>query len=243
MAAKKARKADRVSGDLLKNIVSGQIATGAILPKESELADHYAVTKGVVREAIKLLEVHKLVRPIRRRGTEVLDPYASPSPDVIHAMLHPGPDALDLEVLDELLEVRAVLDIQMTTLAAERHRAEDIPILEAALEDIRAAGDPAASAAAHRALALGFARATHNRIFTMLVHWDLQIRGDIDAAILTIREPTPALLQGIAFLIDLVRRREVEAVRDLMTAYHRWARPAILQAARERLQENPEDER
>src|SRR5688572_11597010 len=81
------RKADRVSRDLLGRIVSGDLPVGSILPKEDELAEHYQVNRSVIREAIKLLEVHRLVRPVRRRGTEVLSPLSSMSPEVLRALL------------------------------------------------------------------------------------------------------------------------------------------------------------
>ena len=74
------RKADVVARDLLDRIVHGDPAPGAILPKEAEIAGEFGVNRSVVREAIKLLEVHRLVRPVRRRGTVVLDPFASTAP-------------------------------------------------------------------------------------------------------------------------------------------------------------------
>jgi len=70
------RKADRVAHDLLRRIVSGELPVGSLLPREDELAARYQVNRSVIREAVKLLEVHRLVRPVRRRGTEVLSPLA-----------------------------------------------------------------------------------------------------------------------------------------------------------------------
>ena len=84
-----ARKADRVAGDLVRRIVGGALEVGELLPKEAELADDYGVNRSVVREAVKQLEVHRLVKPIRRKGTEVLDPLCSPSADVITRLSSP----------------------------------------------------------------------------------------------------------------------------------------------------------
>ena len=64
-AARTPRKADRVADDLLRRIVAGEHTVGSILPREAELAEEYEVNRSVVREAIKLLEVHRLVRPVR----------------------------------------------------------------------------------------------------------------------------------------------------------------------------------
>ena len=68
------RKADQVASDLISRIVTGELPVGSILPREEDLADEYRVNRSVVREAGKLLQVHRLVEPRRRRGTEVLDP-------------------------------------------------------------------------------------------------------------------------------------------------------------------------
>src|SRR5688572_16140682 len=117
------RKADRVARDLLGRIVGGELAVGTLLPKEDELAAQFGVNRSVIREAIKLLEVHRLVRPIRRRGTEVLSPLSSMSPEVLRAMLSPRAGVIDRRVLGGFLEIRAALDVQMTGLAAERRSA------------------------------------------------------------------------------------------------------------------------
>ncbi|MCA9605115.1 MAG: FadR family transcriptional regulator, partial [Myxococcales bacterium] len=110
------RKADRVADDLLRQIVGGTLEIGSLLPKEAELAAEYGVNRSVIREAIKLLEVHRLVRPIKRRGTEVLDPLASVSPEVLQAMMVPAPGRIDRERLRDYLEIRATLDVQMSVL-------------------------------------------------------------------------------------------------------------------------------
>src|SRR5687767_14173441 len=105
------RKADVVARDLLGRIVSGKLAVGSVMPTEAELSLEYHVNRSVVREAIKQLEVHGLVRPVKRRGTLVLDPLRSPSPDVLRAMLSPRPGVVDRAALAELLEIRAQLHV------------------------------------------------------------------------------------------------------------------------------------
>ncbi len=119
-------KADTVSADILRKIVRGDLETGALLPKAEVLAEDYGVNRGVVREAIKSLEVQNLVQPRKRRGTEVLDPATSFSAEVMSAMLLPEGGAspqVDLAVLADFLEIRAVLATQMAILAAARRTA------------------------------------------------------------------------------------------------------------------------
>ncbi|HJL19492.1 MAG TPA: GntR family transcriptional regulator [Sandaracinaceae bacterium LLY-WYZ-13_1] len=226
------RKADRVADDLLRRIVAGELEVGSLLPKEAELAARYEVNRSVIREAIKLLEVHRLVHPIRRRGTEVLDPMASMSPEVLRAMLVPEPGRVDRDLLADFLDIRTTLDLQMSTLAA-RHRTDaDLEAIDACLADLADAlyDRPRYDEVADR-LSLAVARATHNRVFEMLVWWNQQVATDLQDIFRTVRPANEPHLAGLRLLVDLIRRREVEQVRALVAAFHEWATPRLLAAA------------
>ena len=226
------RKADWVSEDLLRQIVSGQLEPGDLLPKETELASSYGVNKSVVREAIKLLEVHRLVRPIKRRGTEVLDASASLSPEVLIAMLAPSPGQVDRATLADFLEIRAQIDGHMCALAAERRTESDIERLGAVLAEMRDYRGPTEgySDVLNR-LVLTIADASQNRIFAMLVHWHLRVQDSLDDLMLLVRQPTPAHIQGLAYLVDLIIKGDAEGARKAIHTFHQWATPRLLAAA------------
>jgi len=237
------RKADRVSDDLMARIVRRDLKVGSILPKEAELAEEYGVNRGVIREAIKLLEVHRLVQPRRRRGTEVLDPMNSLSPELLRTMLCGAGAGLDLAVLRDLLEIRAAIDVQMCSLAAQRHCDADLAALEACLDQMEASlDDSKAFALAISRLALALAKATQNRIFIMLVHWHEQVRGELAPVIDQVRRPSLPLLQGMRLLVDTVRAGDHEAVARLVQTFHSWATPILLETAARQLQQDPSQE-
>lgn len=218
--------------DLLRRIVAGEVEVGSLLPKEAELAEAHGVNRSVIREAIKLLEVHRLVRPIRRRGTEVLDPMASMSPEVLRAMLVPSSGQVDREVLADFLEVRAALDVQMTMLAAERRTEADLARLDAGLERLRdALHDRPRYDHRSALLTREIARAAHNRIFEMMLSWHQTVATDLSDIFRVVRPANEPHLQGLTLMVDLIRRREAEQVRALVTAFHEWATPRLLAAA------------
>ena len=226
------RKADRVANDLVRRIVGGQLEVGELLPKESELADDYGVNRSVVREAVKQLEVHRLVRPIRRKGTEVLDPLCSPSADVLWAMLEPRPGQIDRDVFADLLEVRAVLDAEMSAQAAERRSEEDLAAMDAILVRMRGAlGDPDRYAALVDDLNLAVARASHNRIYQMLVHWHRRLRGEHDPLQAFVRLANEPHLSGVTFFVELIRQGDAEQVRAFVQGVHQWLGPRLMMAA------------
>jgi DNA-binding FadR family transcriptional regulator len=226
------RKADRVAGELMRRIAAGELPVGSILPREDELAAAFVVNRSVVREAVKLLEVHRLVRPVRRRGTEVLDPMGSMSPEVLRALLQPRAGKVDVAMLKGLLEVRAQLDEQMSMLAAERCTPEDVAAFEALIRRMDThRHDGAEFARLARELPFVVARATHNPVFGMLAHWNRAIAVDLDELFRLARPPVDSHLQGLTMLVSLLRQHDVEGVRELVRAFHAWATPRMLAAA------------
>jgi DNA-binding FadR family transcriptional regulator len=197
------RKADVVARALLGRIVSGAYRVGSVLPREEELVREHGASRGVVREAIKLLEVHRLVRPVRRRGTEVLDPMRSLSPEVVRA-----------------------------SLAASRRTDEDLRALDAILAELSSLlAEPDAYAAKASGVARLLARATKNPVFEMLSAWNEIVARDLEPLFAATRPAPAPHYQALVLLVDLVRRREVAGVRELVTAFHAWATPRLLQAA------------
>lgn len=62
---------EEVAADLRRRIETGEYPAGGTLPRYEDLTAHYGVGRGVISEAIALLERDGLVRPIKRRGIVV----------------------------------------------------------------------------------------------------------------------------------------------------------------------------
>ena len=226
------RKADQVAHDLLAQVVAGELSVGDILPREADLAQRYGVNRSVVREAIKQLEVHRVVRPVRRRGTEVLDPLRSMSPEVLSAMLVTRGGAIDRDVLADLLELRAAIDELMVGLAARRRDAEDLRALRAAIAALdEALPDPPAFAREMSEVSLAVARASKNQLLVALVHWNTAIYSEHESLFINIRIATPPMLQGLGALVDLIEAQDEVSARQITRAFHEWAIPRLLAAA------------
>lgn len=225
------RKADQIADDLLGRIVSGELPVGSLLPVEAELAARYEVNRSVVREAIKKLEVHRLVQPVRRKGTVVLDPIASLSPEVLRALLSPGRRRIDRAFLGHLLEFRAHLDHQMTALAALRRTEEDLAQLHELVARLEAnLGNPTAYADAIEGVGMIIARASGNPIYEMIIHWQRHITCELEDLFRVARFPADGHLEGYRQLVEAIERRDVAAVAELVDRFHNWATPRILEA-------------
>ncbi|MGE0324662.1 MAG: FadR/GntR family transcriptional regulator [Polyangiaceae bacterium] len=227
------RKADDVALTLLDQIVSGERAVGSVLPTEAELAEQFGVNRGAVREANKLLEVHRLVRPVRRRGTEVLDPMQSLTPEVLKAMLVDRKGRVNVDMLGHFLELRAVLDVEMGRLAAERRTETDLVALDACVDRIaECVGCPEDFDTELHELGLTLARATQNPIFVMLSHWNRQIYGYLGSLLGSVRQATEQQVLAYRSLVAAVRRQDVETLTQMVSAFHNWANQELLLAAK-----------
>jgi GntR family transcriptional regulator, galactonate operon transcriptional repressor len=148
---------------LAQRILTGQLAEGAILDL-SALQTEFDVSLTVLREALRVLAAKGLVDARPKRGTFVR-PRAAWSlldGDVLRwqfARSHrPG-------LFDDLHELRTIVEPGAASLAADRATADDVAALEAALEQMAAAGeDPAAAVAADLAFHRALLAATHNEL-------------------------------------------------------------------------------
>jgi GntR family transcriptional regulator len=61
----------RVADDIAAHIASGELASGTRLRAERDLAEHYGVSYGTVRHAMKVLRERGLIRTIHGRGTYI----------------------------------------------------------------------------------------------------------------------------------------------------------------------------
>jgi GntR family transcriptional regulator len=67
----------QVADDIAARIASGELAPGARLRSERDLAEHYEVSYGSVRRAMEVLRERGLITTIHGRGTFVADREAS----------------------------------------------------------------------------------------------------------------------------------------------------------------------
>jgi DNA-binding FadR family transcriptional regulator len=132
------RLANAVIERLLLRILDGEFQPGGDLPPEAALAQEFAVSRTILREALKALEEKRVLRIRHGRGTTVrpkadwniLDPL------VLSVLLEYGGSPT---LAIELDEVRTALHLLMADLAAHRITAEQRDRLDIAIGRMRAA--------------------------------------------------------------------------------------------------------
>ena len=154
--------AQRVVAGLKDKILAGELAPGARLPSEAELAGEYAVSRTVVREAVTRLRAEGLLETFQGRGSFVL---AVPEPSSFS--LEASAIRNQRDVLD-MVDFRLGVETEAAALAA-RHRTDaDAAAISEAMQEFTRAGHEGAvetDFAFHRAIAA----ATGNRFYTDLL--------------------------------------------------------------------------
>lgn len=158
----------RVVHGIGRDIVSGALAPGERLSPESALIARFNGSRTAIREAMKVLVAKGLVEARQRAGTRVR-PRADWNlldPDVLAWL---SPDAVDAEVVDHLIELRALVEPTAARLAAERATDEERHVIAAAYERMQQdEADIEAFYAADLVFHLAVFAACHNEFISRL---------------------------------------------------------------------------
>lgn len=135
------RRYQEVMGELLEAIIGGDFPEGTWLPPEAELAESVGASRGVLREALRGLEVRGLVAAYPGRGQRVRqrEEWDTRSGDVLRAAVARGPDR---RLLGQAIAARAVVEGEAARLASEGAAAADLGLLAARVDEMRQALEP-----------------------------------------------------------------------------------------------------
>jgi len=163
--APEGRLVDRVVNQIQRLIVDGYLRVGTRLPSEMELAAQLGVSRTVIREAVRILTAKGLLETRPGVGSVVRqmtrDQVVEPLGHLLRA---------HNVTLDELHEVRGILEVEIAGLAARQADAEDITKLRQAMEAMTRATNDAEALAAHDAeFHRALAQATHNPLLVILL--------------------------------------------------------------------------
>lgn len=158
-------KASDVLADQLRSrILDGTLERGEMLPNERALAEQSGLSRTVVREALRILEIEGLVttRPGRNGGTFVRMPDAQMVARFLDMFIRGRRVRFE-----DILEVRESLEPICAELAAARRTPDDLEKLSGVTERCRAAAvrDVSEFLRENVAWHLAVAESSHNELF------------------------------------------------------------------------------
>jgi DNA-binding FadR family transcriptional regulator len=159
-----ANLANTVTTELVDRIVRGDYPPGAALPPEPALGAAFAVSRTVVREAVKSLQEKGLVQVRQGAGTIVTEPVMWDMLDEL--VLHATVEAEEsVAILDDLVVTRRVLESDMANVAARVAGSETADRLRALVDAMdQLVDDPLAYAQQDRAFHDTIMQASGNRL-------------------------------------------------------------------------------
>lgn len=206
-------KIGRMLATLGGDIARGEFPVGAVLPAERDLEHQYGVSRGVVREVVKILAGKGLVSVGPRLGTRVRPQrdWSFLDHDVLGWL---GQGGLDRSLLLSLDETRRIIEPAAAALAAERATSDDKDRIRRAYKDMAAHhSDIVRATEADKAFHLAILDATHNPVLG-------SFRTAIDAILTTVFEATvPMLLPNLPnheAVAAAIESRDPEAAREAM---------------------------
>lgn len=128
------KASDVLANHLRQQILSGHLVEGAALPVERELAAAVGLSRGTVRDALRVLEIEGLIttRPGRAGGSFVRRPDATTLQRSLHALVS-GRGVR----FQSLLETRDALEPVAAELAALHRTDEDLQRLQELSDQLR----------------------------------------------------------------------------------------------------------
>jgi DNA-binding FadR family transcriptional regulator len=202
-----------VTRQIIRQIIDGHLKPGDQFPPESELVNQLRVSRGVVREALKIVAVLGLVSIEHGKGTYVCarsDYFLQP------ILLGLWGD----NNLEALQEARRGIEVEVAGLAAERATQQDLTVIESHLEKMKSSHIPekwAEYVKADMSFHFALAEASHNTIlnqFMTLLHNMLQQLVAMSDP--TYGELTPESPGDHEELFATVRAHQPAAAREAM---------------------------
>ncbi len=224
--SKRPTAVEEVMHSVISRIRSGELLPGDQLPNEQQIALENGVGRGSVREAMRILRSLGVVSVRHGDGTFVSPPGELPYFEPLLVRL-----LLDGPTMDQLRELRLVVEWGMLPLILSNRTTEDLEALakavttlrdEASLADTSASRLVELDLAFHRALA----DATHNPAVARLYRTIMELYTPAIAGAYESHEPASAGAQLHESLLTAIGSRDrsaaEESLRDAAGAWGAW---------------------
>lgn len=216
---------ERVADQIRQLIIDRHMENGDQLPNELELAQQLNVSRGSVREAVKLLVARNVLELRRGKGTFIADNTGVVDDPFGFAYLED-----EARLANELMEIRRQLEPWIAAKAAEQANDQDIAelrVLQYKVEELIQSGQD--HLAADQQLHIRIADCTDNRVLRELVPvitYSVHLFGN-----LTQRRLRQETIDTHAAVVDAIAAHDPEAAREAMQEHLKHNRLSLTGAS------------
>jgi DNA-binding FadR family transcriptional regulator len=213
------RRSDEIAQAIADLIIERKLEPGAPLPPEVTLMEDLGVSRNSIRESIKALQALGIVEIRHGYGTFVgSGSSAALQPWLVFRTRLAGASGLNTGRLAELLEVREILETEVTRRVARSHQPELLDALGGCI-DRMAAGDPADSPVADRHFHELICDAAGVPLARELVglFWDVYrtLEGELE----TITSTPEQIAKRHQVIVDAIRFGDTERAEDAVHSH------------------------
>ena len=209
---KKTRIAEEIADRIRRLLLDGTFEAGRPLPSERDLAERFDVSRGSIRDALRMLETIGLLETRHGQGT-------FPCELDVARLVAPLASVLTYrhDLQNELMDVRRMFEPAVARAAAARATDEDLADLQRILDAQRRkleAGQTAIveDTAFHAALA----RATRNRVVVSIMETLNDLLAESRTRTLQQKGRPERSIRGHEAVVSAVRRRDADAAARAM---------------------------
>ena len=206
-----------ITESIRQRVLDGSYTTGHVLPAEAELAKAFAVSRNVMREALRQLRVLGLVEVSQGRPPRIRGNSPEASIDALTTLL----SRCEIKH-DELIDTRTPLELQVVSLLARAEPPPDLSLAAQANRDLNETRDFHLRNLADRAFHTTLAKATGNQLLATLVETVAGLSFEVrdNALSLTVltdwpyQDPYPRqIYDEHNAILEAIARRDEEAAR------------------------------
>ena len=208
----------QVQDQLRELILSGAFRPGERLPSERDLMEALGVSRTAIREGLRGLEALGLVTIRHGSGVYVADTLPSEA--------EPGLGQMEVgsSAAQDLIEVRLIVEPEISALAALRATAEDLDRLRHDVETFRAQLGSVRRPPTDLRFHVDLCKATHNAPLLTIVQWVVQFYAKSGQI------PVLKDVEDHEQIRLAVASRDPDAAREAMRAHLEWVRECLREA-------------
>ena len=209
---KKNRLSSEVIDQISRSILRGDYQHGTKLPPEREISSQLGVSRTVVREALRSLEIMGLIE-IQAGGGAYVKEYT------LEHVLDPIANYFSLDecLIDEIIETRKMLEPEMVKLAAQRATEEDISFIRKSVTQMETEiSEGLSGISGDTAFHFALASAAHNSAMTKILSLIADLLHYSMKASLQAVPDQSVTLEGHRKILMAIENRDGELACELM---------------------------
>jgi GntR family transcriptional repressor for pyruvate dehydrogenase complex len=222
-AVRKTKLHEQIVKQIQALIDTGRLKHGDQLPPERELATIFKVSRHSLREAIRILEHKKILKSRPGSGTYIILEEESAVVDFLATAINK-----EKSTLDEVFQLRELLEPQIAALAAQHATPADHEVLQDIIERQQDERSGEVSGKLDQEFHLALARATGNAVLLQIV----ELLGHVFSKSRHEYAQSTHLhrlsLQGHLDIVKAVSDGDPEAARECMAAHLNTIRDYVL---------------